>query len=214
MSSKFLIYKYTSPSGKSYIGQTNNLTRRSNKHRTSESCRAFAAAISCYGWDAFKLQILASDLTQDDANKLEQYFIASHSTLSPFGYNLRTGGGNGLLSEETLVMLRKIQSNKSEEWRRKIAETLRGRPLAPGVAEKISAANKGSKRSEETKAKMAEARRAYWERKRAEADAAGVRLSSPLKGVPKSEETKRKLAASQIKFQAQKRMAAKKAAIG
>lgn len=36
----YLIYKHTSPSGKSYIGLTNNYQRRCREHKSSNICIA------------------------------------------------------------------------------------------------------------------------------------------------------------------------------
>ena len=204
MGGPFSIYKYTSPSGKSYIGQTKDLRRRAYIHRTSQRCRAFAAAIARYGFDAFKCEILCSGLSQEEANEREASLIAAHNTLSPTGYNLRAGGNGSPPSAESLERMRATQSSKSIEWREKIAKAMTGKSLGPGVAQKGAASRTGGKRSAETKAKMAESRRAYWDRRRAES---GGTISSPLKGVPKSEETKKKLSDAQRAFQAKKRAA-------
>src|SRR3972149_5087524 len=90
----YLIYKHTSPSGKAYIGQTNNLSMRNSNHRKKGGCRAFFSAINKYGWDNFKHEVLMENLTIDDANKYEIELIARNNTLHPNGYNLVTGGLN------------------------------------------------------------------------------------------------------------------------
>lgn len=108
----YLIYKYTSPSGKSYIGQTNNIKRRENKHKTENGCRAFAAAIAKYGFDNFTREILLENLSLDDANIKEEYYIRIFNTLSPNGYNLTTGGDNKVRSEEYKQALSKALTGK------------------------------------------------------------------------------------------------------
>lgn len=91
----YLIYKHTSPSGKSYIGQTGAFKRRTQEHLSSKSCcRAFLKAIQKYGWESFTHEILAQELTLDEANRLEKKYIVEHNTLVPNGYNLTSGGSN------------------------------------------------------------------------------------------------------------------------
>ena len=89
----YCIYKHTSPSGKAYIGQTKNYKTRTSKHKNCKSGSiAFANAIKKYTWDAFSHEILHDNLTIEHANELEEQLIKEHKTLSPNGYNLRTGG--------------------------------------------------------------------------------------------------------------------------
>jgi group I intron endonuclease len=97
---RYVIYRYTSPSGKSYIGQTKDIKQRSRSHRKcSSGCLAFADAIKRYGWSAFTLDILFENLTIDMANLMEQECIAKYNTLAPYGYNLHSGGKNFTASD-------------------------------------------------------------------------------------------------------------------
>lgn len=60
------IYMHTSPSGKSYIGQTANYKDRCYRHQNTEG-KAVGAAIKKYGWDSFAHAVLIDGLSQDDA---------------------------------------------------------------------------------------------------------------------------------------------------
>ena len=55
-----VIYKYTSPSGKIYVGQTINEASRKNKHKseTSKSDTYFGKAIRKYGWENLKYETI------------------------------------------------------------------------------------------------------------------------------------------------------------
>jgi len=152
-----IIYKHTSPSGKSYIGQTNNYTNRSSSHRRTNSCPAFRSAIKKYGWDAFTHEILLDGLTLDEANEAEQRLITEHNTLSPNGYNLTTGGKNFLLSEEAKAKISAGNRGKkrSPETRAKISAIVNSR--SPDVRAKIIASNTVRNQSPETKAKRSAA---------------------------------------------------------
>ncbi len=160
----FLIYKYTSPSGKSYIGQTNNIKEREKLHKRSSSCPAFSRAIKKYGFDNFKREILCSDLSIEEANKMEALLIKEHNTMYPLGYNLRSGGDNSTLSDlsrKRLSAARKgivfsdehlknlsvsHKGNKqSEESKKKISQGLKGRVVSEETKEKLRKANSGKK---------------------------------------------------------------------
>ncbi len=124
MPTTFLIYMHTSPSGKSYIGQTNDLHRRNICHKNTTGCRAFANAIKRYGWDNITHTILAEGLTLDEANLLEQEMIALYNTLAPNGYNLKSGGKNG--------------GRPSDESIKRSADARRGKPLSDKQKQRLS----------------------------------------------------------------------------
>jgi group I intron endonuclease len=132
----YVIYKHTSPSGKAYIGQTKNYNARCSRHKgcRPNECTAFYNAIKKYGWDTFQHEILFEGLTLIESNSLEEWCIREHNTLYPTGYNIRHGGSNCTLSEET---------------KRKIGEKSKGRPSA----------TKGKSPSLETRQKMSETRK-------------------------------------------------------
>ena len=153
----YLIYKHTSPSGKSYIGQTNNYKRRCALHKNpTNGCRAFANAIKTYGWDNFTHEILHENLSIDRANKLEAMCILEHNTLSPNGYNLKIGGLNTSTSQETRAKMSLAQKGRihSQETRDKIS--LANKNMSQETRDKLSLAAKNRIISKETRAKMVE----------------------------------------------------------
>lgn len=96
-----IIYKFTSPSGKSYIGQTiHEFQERIKQHwykalhgsEDQKTCRALCYAIQLYpNQDDWNMEIILNC----DENKLDDneiYMIAKYNTISPNGYNLTTGG--------------------------------------------------------------------------------------------------------------------------
>lgn len=105
----YLVYKHTSPSGKSYIGITNDYRRRCEQHHYYAWCPAFHSAILKYGWDNFTHEILVEGLIDIEAGLLETSLIVQHNTLFPNGYNLTAGGGNRTHSLESR---RKISEGK------------------------------------------------------------------------------------------------------
>lgn len=156
MEAKYLIYMHTAPNGKSYIGQTCNLQKRNHGHQTKAACRAIHNAIQKYGWDNFNHEILAENLSLEEANKLEQRLIAAHNTLSPNGYNLRAGGNSGgRHSDEAKAKQRQAKLGKkhSPESIKKISQASKNQSVE--TREKQRKARLGRKHSDETKAKIA-----------------------------------------------------------
>lgn len=139
----YVVYMHTSQtSNKSYIGITNNLNIRTAQHKTQSSgCIAFSRAISKYGWDDFVTTILHTNLTIDEANKIEAECIMSYGTLSPTGYNLKAGGDVGLLSEET---------------KQRISDSKKGHIHSDATKQLISEKMKGNKNSVGTRSELTE----------------------------------------------------------
>ncbi len=150
---------HTSPSGKSYIGQTFQYQRRCLEHQRESGCTALYNAIKKYGWNNFKHEILKDDLTLEEANFWEKFYIAKYNTIKPNGYNLRTGGDNSLTHESTKIKIGKANSGKkrSEKWIKMIKEVNTGRTHPQEIKDKIAKGNKGRIVSEETKLKLSRA---------------------------------------------------------
>lgn len=180
---KYCVYKHTNKiNGKVYIGQTcNKPERRWNKGQGYKGSTYFYLAILKYGWDNFEHEILFNCLTLEEANKLEKELIEEYnSTDRKYGYNLRDGGLNGKMSESTKKILAEKATGRvfSEETRRKISESNKGKP-GPML---------GKKHSEESKRKISEGTRGEKNPnygKRGEL--------SPMWGKHLSEETKNKI---------------------
>ncbi len=97
-----LIYKITSPSGKSYIGKTvKSLSERMKGHKTKSGtgCTALTNAINKYGWDELTREIIEENIPEDQLNDREKYWIKTCNTIAPHGYNLKEGGDGGSHSD-------------------------------------------------------------------------------------------------------------------
>lgn len=148
----YCVYCHTNKiNGKKYIGQTcQNVNERwgtnGSGYRPTSKQKAtyFWNAIQKYGWNNFQHEILKSELTLDEANYYEQYYIQEFDTTNrELGYNSRYGGGNGKHTQETKNKMRnsaikrfmdpkekeKIslgKTNPSEETRRRYSEWQKG----------------------------------------------------------------------------------------
>ena len=130
-----LIYMYTSPSGKIYIGQTINEKSRKNGHKKSidnPKCKTrFKIALKKYGYNNFEYKILIQfkptlkiEKLKRVLNKLEKRYIEILKSNHPeIGYNLTTGGDSFLHSEESKEKMRQEVLNRSLEWRQKLSNS-------------------------------------------------------------------------------------------
>lgn len=150
---KYCIYKHTNKiNGKIYIGQTcKSPKKRWNNGAGYKPCTLFYRAIEKYGWDNFEHEILLEDLTLEEANKEETKFIKYFKSNNPkYGYNIREGGSNSPLPQETKDKLSEIQKRRnfkiSPEQRQAMIE---GRRRSPNIF--------GHKISEEHKKKLRKA---------------------------------------------------------
>lgn len=198
MSGQFVIYMHTSPSGKSYIGQTRSLSKRNSGHRTQAGCRLFAKAIKKYGWENFEHAILAEGLTLEEANTLEERLIAERGTRTPGGYNIKLGGKNMLHSEETKRLMsiaatgkkkppevcekiRQAKQNLSAETRLKMSLSAQQRKISEEGRKRLSAARLGKSNpiSQQGRANISAASKV-----RVLSDAARAKMSIAKKGKP------------------------------
>lgn len=102
-----IIYMYTSPNGKKYIGQTWHEQKRKWDHKSAKRNSLFHKAIKKYGVDSFVYEILHSGIeSQDKLNNLEISAIKKFNTTAPYGYNLTTGGEGGKHNEITKQKMR------------------------------------------------------------------------------------------------------------
>jgi group I intron endonuclease len=163
---KGIVYLYTSPSGKQYVGQTWDEEQRRNHHSKARGkCPAFHQAVRKYGYGNFKYEVLYRDIeAQEEMDRLEMQEIASHNTISPNGYNLSTGGSSGRMCEEARkkisdsrigmqfteehrANLRKAKEYVSPETRQKMREQKLGKKQSPELIKKRSDARRGHKHS-------------------------------------------------------------------
>lgn len=101
MGKKYIVYKHTSPNGKSYIGITSKSVGErwgKNGSRYTKETTYFANAIRKHGWDNFSHDILAGGLSKKEAIAMERSLIALLSTQDKrYGFN-STAGGEGVES--------------------------------------------------------------------------------------------------------------------
>jgi group I intron endonuclease len=165
------IYMLTSPSGQSYVGQTEGtVADRLKRHcKPSSKCKAIRNAIQYYGIEDFKIETIIQ-CDNSELNDYEIHFIAHYDTYYN-GYNCTKGG-------EAPMRGRK----HTEETKKLMSESHKGKILTKEHKRKIGEAGKGRKHTEESKKLMSEAQKGP---------------KHPMYGKHLSEETKRRMSEAQ-----------------
>lgn len=121
----YYIYKFTSPSGKSYIGQTKNLKSRFNGHKRNypKVKSKFYDACKKYGFENFTFEILCEVETKVEVDSCEIFYISWFNTFGDNGYNMTKGGDGVQLFGPANGMFGRTHSKevkeKLREWGRK-----------------------------------------------------------------------------------------------
>ena len=122
------IYKITrKETGKSYIGQSNDITRRFKEHIFKNEI-PIDKAIQKYGKENFEFEIL-EECSLEELDEKERYWINYYNTYKGFGYNCSEGGGlnfgenNGraLITESDVISIRKAYNEHKN--RKKVYES-------------------------------------------------------------------------------------------
>ena len=153
-----IIYKYTSPSGKCYIGQTTKESYRRRmwfgNGRYTGGRSKIDRARKKYGPENFKYEVILRNTYSSieaatiDLNKWETYYIGYYDTYR-HGYNSTLGGDGSrgyVQSPETLhKMSVALQGKKKPEgFGDKISKTLKGRPKSIEQRKRLSEAKRNS----------------------------------------------------------------------
>lgn len=173
----YCVYSHTNKiNGKKYIGITcqepiKRWNNRNGYNPYGKSKSRFYNAIQKYGWNNFDHEIIASNLTREEANNFEHVLITTLKTNnSDYGYNI-TSGGDGVArvkhAEETKVKMSKAR----KEWYNNHPD-YKAPKKTPKEAEeyrkKQRMSHLGKKTSEETKKLLSEigkGRQCLWAKK-------------------------------------------------
>lgn len=150
MRTDYCVYKHTSPSGKVYIGitQQNPVRRWQNGYGYRLNGYFFKAIIK-HGWDNFTHEIIRAEMTKEEACALERALISFYESTDPArGYNLSEGGEHSSPTESTRQKISAANKGRkpynagkhlSQEHRRKTSEALIGHKVSEASRVKMRA---------------------------------------------------------------------------
>lgn len=128
---KYCVYVHTNiVNGKKYVGVTSLKPEDRWKNGKGYSRNPyFSRAIKKYGWnEGFTHEIVAENLSLEEAYQMEVDLIKQYNCINPNGYNATSGGEIGKeYSEETRKKIGDNTRNQSEETRRKRSESAKAR---------------------------------------------------------------------------------------
>lgn len=146
----YCVYIHTNRvNAKRYVGITcQKPNRRWRNGDGYKNHRRFYNAIKKYGWDSFDHEIIASNLTEDEAKNFEIILIRELQTQNKlYGYN-ETAGGEGICGY-----------HHTDDAKEKISQTWLGKKHSVESIQKISESKKGHACSEETRKKIGDKNR-------------------------------------------------------
>lgn len=141
--------------GKRYIGQTSkDVKKRWRNGKGYTTSPYFNKAINEYGWQNFDHAILEEDLSEEEVDDRERYWISYYHTWIKDpecnGYNLDSGGNNN--------------KHHSDETKEKMRQSALGRKMSDEAKAKMSEIRKKENLSEGTRKKMSEsAKNRIWD---------------------------------------------------
>ena len=163
------LYRITNKlNGKVYIGQATDIAKRWHDHRTaalnSRPTQIIHHALIKYGLDNFEFEIIAMCKSQYDANVSETELVKQYNSfiVNGEGYNATLGGMN---------------APKTDEWKKKVSESLMGHEVTKETRDKVSKGNTGKIRSKEFKKDVGDFWRGKWR-----SEGHRTNLSNSLKG--------------------------------
>lgn len=127
---KYRVYRYQNlvVLTASYIGKTycKYQSMRAGKDGCNyKVCPKFWNGIQTYGWPNFQYSVLADNLTKEEAERLEQYYIEYYDSVNQ-GYNISLGGSGP------------FGVPCSESKRKKLSDVLKGRYFSDETKKKLA----------------------------------------------------------------------------
>ena len=178
MQTNYTVYIHIAPNGKRYIGMTGQDVEQRWRHGLGyKRNQPFYNAIQKYGWDNIKHEIIAFNLSYEEAALLEKELIQKYKTREKnYGYNVCVGGEDGWVgvhhTEEAKRKMSNAKAGKpssrkgvklSDETKQKLSESHKGKyrgvPVKPKIDKRIFDKNGKIIFSDEHRRKMSEARK-------------------------------------------------------
>ena len=110
----YTVYVHTTPDNKKYVGVTSRpVSRRWGNGSGYSTNSTFKEAISRYGWNNIKHEILSTCENREEAMALEKHYVESYKANDKqFGYNLTSGGADA----EATLNARAKYAEEVYEW--------------------------------------------------------------------------------------------------
>lgn len=131
------IYKITSPSGRVYIGQSNNICKRKEVYKNNRcySQNRIYNSILKYGFDNHKFEVI-EECEIEKLNEREREWQDFYNVIGKKGLNCQLTNTNEIKRQLCVETKNKISNSKkgvklSDEHKNKISEKLKGKKTKP-----------------------------------------------------------------------------------
>lgn len=153
----YSVYVHKTPDGKRYVGMTRqHPQKRWKSGHGYEHCTDFYAAIIEFGWKNISHEVVATNLSKEDAEKIERELICLYHTTNPkCGYNSYSGGLTGakancvthdrMSSAQSGCSNPMYKKHHSDRTKNLIGASKRGKPLSENCKRKLSRALGGAR---------------------------------------------------------------------
>lgn len=165
----YTVYLLRSPSNKRYIGVTSqSVEKRWNNGKAYRHNSYLLSAIDKYGWDNFRKEIVATGLTQYEAEEIEKNLISTYRCCErEYGYNILPGGdiSRGHTEETKRRISDSVKLLQTEELKKRKSEWGKERTVSEETRKFLRDINlgnqnaKGFVHSEETRKRMSDAQK-------------------------------------------------------
>ena len=123
---EYLVYVHTVPNGKKYVGITKqDKERRWLRGAGYEHQPKFYKAIQEYGWRNILHEVIAENLTEQEARQMEKEYISKFGCYDMNGYNTRSGGKDKFINIRCTEEERKEWSELAKSYDMTVADFLR-----------------------------------------------------------------------------------------
>ena len=154
----YSVYMHKCPDGKVYIGMTSmKVEDRWGRNGILYKGRKFYEAIEKFGWENISHVVLYEGLTKEKASEKEIETILTYKSNQPeFGYNVNRGGSGHRHSEETRKKMSATRKGRvpSESHRKALSKAITGRKASKETIEKLRISHLGYVMPESQKEKI------------------------------------------------------------
>lgn len=132
----YTVYRHITPDGKSYVGCTSKTIKERWWEKYNHNL-LFSEAIKRYGWDGMEHEIIAENLDEDEAYKIEIETIKKYKSNDPqYGFNISKGG------KSTYAGLK-----HTDEYRQKMSKLCKGKLLSEETLRRMKESHKKEKKA-------------------------------------------------------------------
>lgn len=142
----YTVYLLRVPDGRVYVGATKDLKKRWNNGNGYRFSKKLWEQIVLHGWESIEKEIVAENLTETDACKLEQETIKKYRSFDPeYGFNRELGG-----TLKSKIVPDNVKAHMGETRRGQLNHNY-GKHFTEEHKAKLAASNRGKKRSDLTR---------------------------------------------------------------